>query len=223
MAEASAQDILWALTGRRLGTCVAVERFRPVGVDCFGGPYKDAGGRWRNLRPARTCCRVALANAPVQRVLDVEVHGESVPAEGYRLGKGSVLERVGACWPAAEDCAEPPVMVRYEWGVRLVLPPEDGFPPPPPRLTRAGSLAALAMGEMATEILNGLCGGRCALPSRLASLSRQGVQMQFLPPGDFIEAGLTGLPLSDALIRSYNPGGRQARSRVYSPDLPTRV
>lgn len=207
IAAAAAQEILWGLTGRRLGTCTVVERFAARRRDCL----TPRDGR---------CCEMRLPSRPVDHVVSVSIEGVELDSSAWRLGSGGMLRRVdGLCWPSASLCSETtPIEVVYSWGVRLVPLDAEVDPLPP-----FASLAAVAMGEMAVELLSGMCGGECKLPSRLSSLTRQGVSIEFLPPGDFIEAGLTGLPLCDAFIRTVNPGRLTRPSRVHSLDTARRL
>jgi hypothetical protein len=78
--------------------------------------------------------------------------------------------------------------------------------------------AARAVGELAWELLKACDGEECALPSRVSSLSRQGVSMNLIDSLDFLDEGWTGLPLCDRFIRSTNPNRLAQGSRVLSPD-----
>lgn len=193
-ATAAARDILWSLTGHRLGICAAMEAFWSPREHC--GP--DRFGR------------IALSRSPVVELVEIIVSGTPVDVDDFRVVGGMVLSRHG--WPAVR-AADPEITIRYRHGVPL------GSLDAPTHLTM---LVAVAMGEIATELIGGMCGGQCRLPSNLAGLSRQGVTLDFLPPGDFIEAGLTGLPAADALIRATNPNRLVSRSRVMSPDTSRR-
>jgi hypothetical protein len=52
----------------------------------------------------------------------------------------------------------------------------------------------------------------------VTNISRQGVTMDLADPKQFIDSGLFGLPLVDALIRAVNPKGLVQPSGVYSVD-----
>jgi hypothetical protein len=79
----------------------------------------------------------------------------------------------------------------------------------------AGQIAA---GEFACEIAKACVGADCALPQQMASLSRNGVDIEVVDPTTVAEEGLTGLPNVDLWIRSVNPARRAQRSRVASVD-----
>ena len=222
IAVAVAQDMLWSLTGRRLGTCTVTEWYAPHShpaiVGAFPYPFY-AYAPWsyaeamRAQRKVEQAMVIRLQSRPVESIGEVKVLGTVLDPAAYRLGRGGRLERIdGEVWPTSCPGAEPPVQVTYTWGIRLV-PAVEGDPLPPFAYS-----AGIAVGEIAVELLAGMCGGACKLPSRLSSLSRQGVSLEFLPPGEFVKAGLTGLPLADSFIRTTNPNRLTMRSRVLSPD-----
>jgi hypothetical protein len=78
-----------------------------------------------------------------------------------------------------------------------------------------------AAGVYACEVAKARVGGTCQLPSRVTSISRQGVDVQLLSTEDYLDKGLTGFEQVDQVIRALNPGGLRTRPRVLSLDLPT--
>lgn len=201
-ATAAAQELLWSRTGRRLGSCTAVESYRVAGGGGCGRPWMDDRLVWHNGGRGGECCAIGLWSTPVQTVTTVTVGGVELDPTGYRL-EGNRLMRVGACWPVVAACDDPVISVEYVWGEPI---PDDG-------------LAAMAMGEVAIELLHAMCGGPCKLPSRAVSVSRQGVTVELGSPAEWATSGLLGLPLADALILASNPGRLRQRSRVFSPDV----
>lgn len=201
-AVQGAQQLLWSKTGRRLGVCDVTEEYSITASGVCGMPYLGDDLVWRNRGAGAACCQISLMSQPVQVVDEVRVDGQVIDPSGYRL-IGSRLQRLGACWPADDGCGAPRVQVRYRWGV-----PVSGA---------MWGLVAPAMGEVAAEFLAAICGGTCKLPSRAVSITRQGVTIELGGAPD--SPGLLGLPLADMLIGATNPTGRQARSRVYSPDM----
>lgn len=209
-AKLAAQELLHGLTGNRLGVCEVTESYR---VPSFGacGPFKDSAGHWQNGRQMAECCGVALAQRPVQSIVEVVEYGRLLGAGEYGLERG-VLMRRGQCWRSAgSGCDDGSIDVTYRWGVPL-----DSASP-------LGAAAGLAMGELTKEFVEAMCGRACRLPSRAASVSRQGVQVTMMSPQEWIDSGLVGLPLTDALIRTANPNRQYARSQVYSPRMARRV
>lgn len=225
--------ILWALTGRQYGPCSIT--VRPCGPRCSGPsgymtfpvrsdgssgamgpwmvPWIDAGV-WRNCGCAGGCscaadCEIALPG-PVAAVDEVTVGGVTLPASAYRLDivRGlPVLVRIdGECWPECQDMNantdEPgSFAITYQRGVYV---------------PRAGQLAA---GQLAGEFAKACSGQDCALPQQLASLTRNGVEVQVVDPATFLDAGLTGLANVDMWIRAVNPLRKAQRARVYSSDF----
>ena len=225
-ATEAARSLLWHLSGARFGTCEVTERYRPAGGGSCGVPYKDfRTGLWHNGGTGGNCCSIHLRSRPAQRVVSVELHGSLMGPGEYRLEGAGNLVRVGACWPAVGECDDPPIRVTYTWGVALRPPVYDESDPPV--VIKAPSpywgAAGLAMGELVREFVDGMCGEPCKLPSRIASITRQGVTVNFVSPEEWFALGLVGMPLTDSFIRSVNPKGRRAPSRVYSPDMARRV
>lgn len=203
-AIGAAQAILWAATGRRLGLCTVTEGYVVPGGGGCGVPWLGDDRVWRNGGRTGGCCAIHLASVPVQSVQSVSIGGQVISAGGWRLD-GDQLMRVGSCWPSVESCgAAPPVTVTYTHGVPLT--------------GTWGDLAALAMSEVALDIVNGLCGGQCRLPTRAATVTRQGVTVSPVIP-----EGKLGLPMTDRLVDVVNPHRRVQRSQVYSPDMARRV
>lgn len=231
-ATAWATSILWALTGRRFGTCEIT--VRPCGGGCRDGgwmtwpvyldgnsgaagggmiPFVDQSGTWRNCACIGACackarCEVWLPG-PVASVTSVVVDGVAVDPSAYRVDNNSILVRQdGDCWPECQDFNlsgtapddENTFLVTYERGTAVPL---------------AGQIAA---GILACDFVRS-CTTGCKLPGNLASLTRQGVEVQIADPTDELNAGLTGVPQVDQWIRSVNPARLQYRSRVYSPDV----
>lgn len=86
---------------------------------------------------------------------------------------------------------------------------------PPPTEVR------LAITAFAKELLLAYSGDdECRLPSRVTSITRQGVTMQMAPATSFLEEGFTGIPEVDQTIRNFNPSKAKRPARVYSPTSP---
>lgn len=206
VARRFAQSLLWSRTGRRYGVATTVaELYRASTSDgCWYGPVRNLHGDWINARQGHGCCGLHLEHQPVRSIIEVRVDGAALGADEYVL-EGATLRRLNACWPHADECDAARIEVDYEWGA--------GFP--------VG--AAAAMGELVCEVLAAMRGEPCRLPSRVVSITRQGVSMDLADPDTFITSGLLGLPLCDALITTENPHRLVSRSRVFSPDLGRRV
>lgn len=207
LARESAQTILWSMTGRRYGTCTQTEAYRtPCTSQCnmwhrrrFG-----PGVEYALMHEARDCCSITLASTPVRSINEVKVFGTVLDPSFYALERHR-LKRIGDCWPCEDDCEEPPVEVTYVYGIDVP------------------ALGELAMGELACEILNGLRGLDCRLPSNAVSVSRQGVTVELGDASTLYTEHRIGLPLCDAFIRDTNPGRLKQKSTVHSPDMARRV
>jgi hypothetical protein len=200
-AVQAATDTLWALTGRVFGNCTVTERFRvPAGSGCVG-PYLQRNGVWAN-GVAGGCGAVRLTFQPVQSVVTVRLDG--VVVTDWFLQRGALV-RDGACWPAVSVDEPANLEVVYDYGA--------GVP--------AG--AGQAVGELATELLASYRDKECRLPGRVTSTSRNGVTVTMLDVTTLETLGLTGMPISDMLIRSLNPSHLRQPSRVFSVDGPRRA
>ena len=221
--------ILDALTGHQFAQCPVT--VRPCGPRCSmptgyttwpvaspaqGGPGPwmipyVLNGTWRNCSCDGGCsclpaCRVDLG-VPVAEVTEVRVNGLVLTDSAYQL-QGQFLVRIdgGECWPSCQDPAVPDTeegtfSVTYRPG--RVLPV-------------AGQIAA---GKLAGEFLKACAGSSCALPAQISSLSRQGVDVEFVDPATVFESGRTGIQEVDLFITAVNPTGMRRRSRVMSPDI----
>lgn len=200
-----ASQLLWALSGYRVGRCEFREAFRPgVGGAC-GMPYKDGSGNWRNRgRSGGMCCRVLLTHRPVGTVTEVIDGGVTLDPSEYRV-EGSWLRRRNACWSTAGECDDPELIVVYQAGVP--------FPPG----------TAQVVGEVACEYLDALQGRQCKLPSRATSITRQGVTVTLDAASEFVNRRRVGLPLTDAWLETVVGSGPRVQSRVLSPDIPRGV
>jgi hypothetical protein len=188
---------------------------------------------WHNGGRGGPCCAINLVSLPVQHVVDVREFGQVLPETAWWLESPGLLMRRGSCWPVALSCDPAPVEVTYQWGVPIVAPVDavaadpDGEPPVVGVDAVPGSelwgMVAAAMGEVTVEVMHAMCGRPCKLPSRAITITRQGVTVQLADPTTTLESRLLGLPLADALILTVNPNRKQARSRVYSPDMAIRA
>lgn len=84
---------------------------------------------------------------------------------------------------------------------------------------KTGRMAAL---HMATQFFY-LWSGRedlCDLPSRVMSVTRQGVSWVLLDNQDFLDELKTGMYVVDMFLRSVNPDKARVKAKVFSVDLP---
>lgn len=225
--------VLDALTGRQFNQCAV--NYRPCGPKCAGGagymvwpvgvgsvgggqlpwmiPFVDAG-IWRNCACPGACSCAASCEVPfttaVAQVDSVLIDGIVLDPSAYRLDSWRGIPRLvrtdGECWP---QCQNMDAGIDEIGSFTIVYRP--GLP-----LPRAGQIA---VGDLACEFAKACAGGPCALPTQMASMTRNGVDIEMLDPTTFLEDGKTGIQSVDLFIRAVNPYGVSARSRVLSPDV----
>lgn len=222
---------LWALTGRRFGQCEVTvqpcrQRKRLPLYQAFPVPgwgfYGSAGvggggpviidGTWYNMCGngcrCRARCEIDL-DGPTSTagVLEVTVRGEVVDPSAYQIQNNYLLVRTDAgCWPTCVDYSKqdpPEFTVTYLRGEEL-----------PPALQIAGGLLAY---QYALACIND---ERCVLPTRLQSMSRQGVSIQVAPGNSYLDFGMTQIAEVDQIVIALNPNRQTERPRVLSPDRP---
>lgn len=225
-----ASDILWSLTGRRYsGSCT--DTVRPVfGGGCWSlvGWDGEGWGELRSLswpRPEMTSRvgayrEIKLPGYPVTGVSSVKVDGVTLDAARYDLVDDRYLmflpespDAALQTWPRWQDLSvattEPNSFeIAYGYGM---APPEGG---------------KVAAAALACELLLAADPerrGKCRLPRRVQSVSRQGVSMAVLDnPTDLFDKGLTGIPEVDLWITSEVRGRARRPSAVMMPDQPRR-
>lgn len=216
--------VVWAATGRRFGLCERT--VRPCGQQCSGctnGYYWSEGtwvpyvfnGEWRNCGCGTGCCSCepahqvwlpgSVASIPVT---GVSVGGVVIDPASWRIDNGEWLVRTdGESWPRCQDfnvdSGDGIFTVTYLAGL-----------PVPDVLLRAA-------GEMACEYAKSCSGAECRLPSRVQSLTRQGMTVSMVDIDSLLSRGLTGVQTVDQVITSFNPYGLRSRMKILSPDLPT--
>lgn len=221
--------ILDALTGHQFAQCPVT--VRPCGQACafptgyttwpVGAPASSTpgpwmvpyilNGRWVNCSCDGGCtcapaCRVDLG-VPVAEITQVKVNGLVLDPSAYQL-IGQWLARTdgGECWPSCQD----PAVADTETGTfSVTYRPGRALP-------IAGQIAA---GMLAGEFVKACSGAACALPQQLASLSRQGVEVEVVNADTVFENGRTGIREVDLFITAVNPGQLRRRPRVMSPDV----
>jgi hypothetical protein len=188
-AEAVAVYVVWALSGRRFGTCQVVVRPEPP-IPQVCRPY----GLWPLDLPG-----------PVASVDKVTVDGVDLDPAEYRV-LGDAVYR-DEPWPVLQDLAlddtEPGT-----WSVTY----RRGRPVPV-----AGQFAAGVLAGEVLRSIRGVGGAR--IPLRAQSIAREGVSIQMLDPQAFLDGGKTGIPEVDMFLAASNPHRLSSAPRVWSPDL----
>lgn len=219
-AEALAWSTVRLLTGGRVGSCPVLMRpCVPRMCPACAGWYDYLSlrpyiweGRVYNAYPCGqdgcSCPPVSEVRfpGPVAAVSQVLIDGAPLDEGAYRLDEGRLLVRTdGSEWPSCQDMSAPvdqpgTFAVSYTPGV---LPGPDGL---------------WAAGVLAHEFSKACQGAKCRLPSSVASVSRQGVSMEF--DNSMFSNGLTGIREVDAWVLSVNPNRLRNPPRVWSPDAP---
>lgn len=225
-AVALASLVLWGATGRQYGGCPTTVRpcwsrmeplyqTWPVGFDGEGywglrgavGSVQLIGGSCGCSAACRcTPSQIALPG-PVQSVTSVQIDGVTLDPSGYLLQGNYLVRADGSEWPAGQNLAKA-LGQTDTWAVTYVV--------------GAAVPAALlgAASEYACELAKAKAGGQCQLPNRVQSVTRQGVEIQYVDTTDFLDQGLTGMSNVDVVIRALNPYKLPAPLRVISPDIP---
>lgn len=227
-----ATRVIWAATGRRFGlTSVTVRpsrpaqlplyRVYPVGFQGYGfwTLYGDAGGGYQVINtcgcgdasyPLGACsCGAADIAIPdnVADVTSVVVDGVTIDPSTYVLAGGYLTRIDGKGWPFVQNFSLPAGStgtwsITYDQGIAV---PDD--------LQDAAGLYACQVGAAVS-------GGTCQLPNRVQSVTRSGVEINYVDPGSYLDNGRTGYDMVDSIIVTYNPHGLPQRARFVSPDLP---
>jgi hypothetical protein len=231
-AVAAASDVLFALSGRRLGICTLT--VRPCRSSCFGDgwPFNQwwqlgmwprpffYQGVWYNLTCGSctngcSCNYVseALLPAPVSSIDQVKVDGVVLDPSQYRVDEWRKLVRLGGqMWPLCNDLTKADTEVGT-WSVTVKFGVE------------VSTLGNLALGELASQFAKLIaCDDSCMLPKPMQQLVRQGVTLNFLDPNELFANGRIGLYLTDLFLTVENPVGLASPSRVYHlDDSPYRI
>ena len=158
---------------------------------------------------------VDLGAYPVTNIVTVLIDGVVIPSTEYfvqdyrrlvRLRPTATAiptERYG--WPTCQSLDLPDTepgtfSVSFTYGV---APPLAGIE---------------AARELATELALSRAGKPNRLPTRITSLTRQGVTAAAIDSMDFLKLGKTGLYFVDLFIGTYNPHGTRRKPIVWSPD-----
>lgn len=217
--------VVWAATGRQYGLCpVTVRPCKALQEPLYlTYPVLPSWSLWVNSSAAVAdavapvgCCggpcscndgAIALPG-PVGAITAVAIDGAALDPSAYRLYGSRLIRQDGLAWPATQDLRAPAGAVGT-WSVAYT------------RGVAVPGYVLQAAAVYACEIARGRAGGNCLLPNRIQSVTRQGVDIQFVDQADYLDKGRTGVPEVDQILALVNPRGLPNRLRVMSPDLPT--
>jgi hypothetical protein len=223
---------LWALTGRRLGltstTLRPCAKSDPTFISTYNSGYSLPPGLTAGLgnhamaivlsdlggvssvscdscfTPSRSTLHLPF---PSTEVTEVNIAGDLIPTSEFAIFNRRLLvwqSPDNSSFPRRQDLTSP-LGDPGTWGVTLT----HGIPLP--------SDTPTIVGIYACQLAKRLSNQRCALPSTVQSISRQGISYQMVNP-DYLEMGIVGLPDVDQWIVRMNPNRLQQRPVVASPD-----
>jgi hypothetical protein len=222
----TASYVIWAATGRRFGLCpTTVRPCQPVQAPLYltypawsiwdtavpggglpFGPYAQPG----------SCCTGSCQCSPSQialpggadSVTSVVIDGVVLDPSAYRLVGNLLVRQDGGVWPLQQDLASP-LGDPNTWAITYAA--GEAVP----------DVLQAAAGVYACELAKARTGGPCALPGRVQSISRGGVDIQYVDTTDYLDKGWTGVQEVDQIIATINPYGLKSRPRVLSLDTPS--
>jgi hypothetical protein len=201
----AATEVFYVLSGRIYGLRQRSYRPNVCGDSCTCGTvWTGYEGTWHPSGVACSCASADLRLPLVNTVDAVFVDGELLSPDAYELYDRTKLVRVdGGSWVCCQHLSVNPDA--------LTVVATAGTPVP--------EMGKLAVTEMACQI-GALGTAACKLPTRVQTITRQGVSWTVLDPQDFLDNGRTGLYLGDLFLAAVNPAGVRNRVRVVSPDTP---
>lgn len=211
--------VLWSLTGRQyaIETVTArpcprsqeIEDYSDMGAGVGFMPMLIDGG-WVNEstcgsgRCNRNSPNVIELPGPVVSIESVTVDGVPIDATSWAQ-EGNYLYRTGGeAWP--DQDLSVPMGQPGSWYVTYTR----GVAPPPG--------ASLMVGQLAKEFWAICSGGKCRLPRRWQSITRQGVTVTRADPTNIIAQGQTGIAEIDTWVHALNPNQLMQPAAVASPD-----
>ena len=214
--------ILWALSGRKYtGTTTVTERYVSV-----YDPYLRVGGSSLHYWPTLIDGTVHnIASGGFDRFTDFDFLGDGTSSNSRLRLRGRKVIKIHTVREIDGTIIDPSNYYLADHSVLYGAPNSNWTPTnvevtytygtPPPT---AGKAAARLL---AVELIKSYEGDdTCALPERVTSVSRQGVNYSILDNQDFVDNMRTGLYAVDMFLKATNPDKAKARTRVFSPDTP---
>lgn len=163
-------------------------------------------------RCSQNCC-IPSVDLPstVNEIVDITIDGVTLPASAYAIEAYRRVVRVdGESWPCTNDLTGDPGdpgvwTITYSYGKPVPL---DG---------------RIAASIFACQIALNRCGGDSCLPQRLKEITRQGVDMAFADPLEFLDKGQVGIYEVDMWLQSVNPSKLKRRARLHRADKPRNI
>lgn len=201
MALEMASHILYKLTGEKFQGIRSVAEMYNVNQNAQIMPTQPAliqGNMYNLPRNSAGTMKLHLRHRPVREIISITEMGSVLPHGSYEIRNRSFVVKKNKLPWLSDPLNE--IEVEYTYGASIPT---------------AGRFAAL---RLATELtLSWTDSPDCALPVRLSSVTRQGVQITVLDPQEFLDKGRTGLYEVDLFLRVYNPDGAKKKSKLYVP------
>lgn len=198
----SASFLMWGLSGRKFGGLLEVTETYEVKSGHIPRNLLFRAQTQGNLLsellklddPQGTILR--LKGKPVDQVLAVRVGADKTPLtdEEYYLANNATVVLLRPITGEIE--------VTYKFGT---MPPI------------AGRMAARVLAQQFALLWSG--SDECELPSRVSSVTRQGMSYTILDQQDFIAELRTGVYAVDLFLKTVNPDSARRKSKVFSPDI----
>jgi len=171
-------------------------------------PVRTPAGTWINCGPKCDTCCIPTVDLPstVNEIVEIVIDGEVLDPDAYAIQAYRRVARVdGGSWPCVNDLTgdvgDPGTWtITYRYGKPV---PADG---------------RFAASKFACELAKNNCGGDSCLPQRLKEITRQGVEMAFADPLEFLDHNQTGIYEVDMWLQSVNPSKLKRRARLHRPD-----
>ena len=229
----AATEVLYRLSGKQFtGNCGPVTDrpvARPINADSRGwisrnwsyGGYGSTSSMFMGMPPVVSQYgptyppEIIFYDYPINEILLVKIDGQVIPPDEYELREHRRLVRMRVSatstptdrwgWPTSQiqdlpDTEEGTFSVTYTFGAD----PGQG-----------GRMAAIALAEyFALPRL----GDTTRYPTRVSSISRQGVSAQVVSPIDMVSKGMTGVTEADLWLMTVNPTKARRQAQVWSPD-----
>lgn len=218
----TASYLLWSMSGRKFsGVTTVTERY----VSQFDPYLRTTGSAFRYWP---TLVAGTVANVPVggnDRIYGNDFLGDGTSSRSRVRLRGRKVLKIHALRDINGNIIDPKYYYLAEHSTIYGVPNTNWNPAnievtytygtPPPAMGR--SAARLFAVELVKFYEND---ETCALPQRVTSVSRQGVNYTILDQQSFIEEGKTGLYIVDLFLKATNPDKAKARARVFTPDTP---
>lgn len=196
-----ASHILYKLTGEKFqGIHTVTEMYNPNEASQImpTQPAVIQGNMYNLPRNSTGHTKLHLRHRPIREIVSITEMNKELDPNSYEIRNRSFIVKKNKL-PWISDILNE-IEVTYVYGAK------------PPT---AGKFAAIKLAHEIT--LSWQESSECALPTRLSSVARQGVQITVLDPQEFLDKGRTGLYEVDLFLRVYNPDGAKKKAKLYVP------